>query len=120
MFALIDVNSFYVSCEQVFQPDLKGKPTVVLSNNDGCVISRSEQAKAFIKMGAPWFEIESMVKANNIAVFSSNYTYYADMSMRVMEVLASLVPKLEVYSIDEAFCDLTDIDSLHEIGRAHV
>ncbi|HGJ5892604.1 MAG TPA: translesion error-prone DNA polymerase V subunit UmuC [Arsenophonus apicola] len=117
MFALIDVNSFYVSCEQVFQPDLKGKPTVVLSNNDGCVISRSEQAKAFIKMGAPWFEIESMVKANNIAVFSSNYTYYADMSMRVMEVLASLVPKLEVYSIDEAFCDLTDIDSLHDLTQ---
>lgn len=117
MFALIDVNSFYVSCEQVFQPDLKGKPTVVLSNNDGCVISRSEQAKAFIKMGAPWFEIESMVKANNIAVFSSNYTYYADMSMRVMEVLASLVPKLEVYSIDEAFCDLTGIDSLHDLTQ---
>lgn len=117
MFALIDVNNFYVSYEQVFQPDLKGKPVVVLSNNDGCVISCSEQAKAFIKMGAAWFEIEPVVKANNITVFSSNYTYCADVGMRVMEVLTSLVPKLEVYSIDDVFCDISGIDSLYDLPK---
>ncbi|HGJ5868529.1 MULTISPECIES: translesion error-prone DNA polymerase V subunit UmuC [Arsenophonus] len=115
MFALVDVNSFYASCEQVFRPELKGKPVVVLSNNDGCVIARSRNARKHIRMGAPWFEIESFVKENNVAVFSSNYTYYADMSMRVMEVLAFLVPKLEIYSIDEAFCDLSGVSSTYDL-----
>lgn len=115
MFALVDVNSFYASCEQVFRPELKGKPVVVLSNNDGCVIARSRNARKHIRMGAPWFEIESFVKENNVAVFSSNYTYYADMSMRVMEVLAFLVPKLEIYSIDEAFCDLSGVSSTFDL-----
>lgn len=104
LFALADCNNFYASCERVFNPKLQGMPVVVLSNNDGCVIARSNEAKALgIKMGVPYFEIKKLVKAHHIQVFSSNYTLYGDMSARVMSILAECVPELEVYSIDEAF-----------------
>jgi DNA polymerase V len=108
LFGLVDCNSFYVSCEQVFQPHLEGRPVVVLSNNDGCVIARSDQAKKLgIAMGAPYFKIETFIRQNKVAVFSSNYALYGDMSRRVTQVLANFAPSLEVYSIDEAFLDLS-------------
>ncbi|TDB66837.1 Y-family DNA polymerase [Arundinibacter roseus] len=107
MYALIDCNNFYASCERVFDPKLNGKPMVVLSNNDGCVIARSNEAKALgIEMGAPAFLNEELFRKNNIHVFSSNYALYGDMSARVMRVIFDLVPALEIYSIDEAFVDL--------------
>lgn len=110
MFALVDVNSFYASCESVFRPDLKGKPVVVLSNNDGCIISRSAEAKAIgIKMGAPYFRIKDDLQRQNVAVFSSNYPLYADLSHRVMLTLAEMVPDIEIYSIDEAFINVSGI-----------
>lgn len=106
MFALADCNNFYVSCERVFRPDLEGKPVVVLSNNDGCVISRSNEAKALgIKMGIPAFEIKSLVATHNVNVFSSNYALYGDLSNRVMQTVSEFVPNYEVYSIDEIFLD---------------
>lgn len=105
--ALVDCNNFYVSCERVFAPILRRRPVIVLSNNDGCVIARSEEAKALgIKMGAPFFEIDYLISAENIAVFSSNYTLYGDMSARVMEALSYFSPEVETYSIDEAFLNL--------------
>jgi DNA polymerase V len=108
MIALIDCNNFYVSCERVFNPRLAGKPVIVLSNNDGCVIARSEEAKALgIAMGTPGFSIREVIQREGIAVFSSNYTLYGDMSRRVMEVIRSFVPRTEVYSIDEVFADLS-------------
>ena len=108
MFALADCNNFYASCERVFQPHLNGKPIIVLSNNDGCVIARSNEAKALgIKMGAPFFQIERFVRQKGIAVFSSNFALYGDMSRRVMEVLADFAPRVEVYSIDECFLDFS-------------
>ncbi len=104
MFALVDCNNFYVSCERVFRPDLNGKPVVVLSNNDGCVISRSNEAKALgIPMGAPAFKYQKMFDDHQVAVFSSNYALYGDMSARVMNLLSTFTPEIEVYSIDEAF-----------------
>src|ERR671931_932599 len=104
LFALIDCNNFYVSCERLFQPALLGKPVVVLSNNDGCVIARSDEAKALgIPMGLPAFKLADLVKAHPIEVFSSNYTLYGDLSARVMTTLAQWAPAVEVYSIDEAF-----------------
>ena len=104
MFALVDCNNSYVSCERVFNPSLKRKPVVVLSNNDGCVVARSNEAKALgIGFGTPFFKNEEMVKRHNIAVYSSNYTLYGDMSARVMKTLAAFTPDMEVYSIDEAF-----------------
>ena len=104
LFALIDCNNFYVSCERVFQPALSGKPVVVLSNNDGCVIARSEEAKALgIPMGLPAFQLADLLQEHPIEVFSSNYTLYGDMSARVMTTLAQWTPDVEVYSIDEAF-----------------
>ncbi|WP_299823363.1 Y-family DNA polymerase [uncultured Pontibacter sp.] len=107
MIALVDCNNFYASCERVFNPALRNRPVVVLSNNDGCVIARSAETKALgIKMGAPYFMIKEQVKQHNIAVFSSNYTLYGDMSNRVMKTLAEFTPNLEVYSIDESFLDL--------------
>ena len=107
MFALVDCNNFYASCERVFQPKLRGKPVVVLSNNDGCVIARSNEVKALgIDMGAPYFQIKNLIRQHGIAVFSSNYTLYGDMSARVMETLREFTSDVEVYSIDEAFCDL--------------
>ncbi len=110
MFALVDVNCFYASCETVFRPDLKGKPVVVLSNNDGCVIARSAEAKkAGIKMGAPYFKMREALTHHNVQVFSSNYALYADMSLRVMTILEEMAPSVEIYSIDEAFMDLTGV-----------
>ena len=107
MIALIDCNNFYASCERLFAPALKDKPVVVLSNNDGCIIARSEEAKALgIKMGMPLFKIEKFLIENDVAVFSSNYTLYGDMSSRVMEALNFFSPEVEIYSIDEAFISL--------------
>lgn len=111
MFALVDVNSFYASCETAFRPDLAGKPIVVLSNNDGCVISRSAEAKPFVKMGEPFFKQKESLRRQGVLTFSSNYELYADMSQRVMGVLEELLPRVEVYSIDEAFCDLTGVSN---------
>ena len=111
MYALADCNNFFVSCERVFRPDLAGKPVIVLSNNDGCAVSRSNEAKALgIKMGDPLFKIRSIVERNGVAVFSSNFPLYGDMSRRVQEVLAEYAPAVEVYSIDEAFLDLTGLE----------
>ena len=104
MFALIDCNNFYVSCERVFNPNLNGKPVVVLSNNDGCAISRSDEAKRLgIPMGAPIFKYRSIINKHNVVVLSSNYPLYADMSHRVMTTISNFIPHLEIYSIDEAF-----------------
>ncbi|HDO6831406.1 Y-family DNA polymerase [Klebsiella pneumoniae] len=115
MFALCDVNSFYASCETVFRPDLKGRPVVVLSNNDGCVIARSPEAKPFVKMGEPYFKQKDMFRRHGIIVFSSNYELYADMSNRVMTTLEELSPRCEIYSIDEAFCDLTGVRNCRDL-----
>jgi DNA polymerase V len=120
MFALLDCNNFYVSCERLFQPALLGKPVVVLSNNDGCVIARSDEAKALgIPMGLPAFKLADLLKAHPIEVFSSNYTLYGDLSARVMMTLTQWAPTVEVYSIDEAFLDLTGIstDALTPYGQ---
>jgi DNA polymerase V len=117
--ALIDVNNFYVSCERVFNPKLKNKPVVVLSNNDGCAISRSNEAKALgVVMGAPWFKMQDLVKQHGIIGLSSNYALYADMSNRVMTMLNDFSPNQEVYSIDECFLDLTGFNrDLKEYGQ---
>jgi DNA polymerase V len=104
MFALVDCNNFYASCQRVFEPHLIGKPVVILSNNDGCVIARSNEAKALgIPMGAPAFEFKKLFETNNVFVYSSNYALYGDMSSRVMNILSTFTPDIEVYSIDEAF-----------------
>lgn len=104
MFALVDCNNFYASCERVFRPDLIGKPVVVLSNNDGCVIARSNEAKALgIPMGAPAFQYDAVFNRHNVQVFSANFTLYGDMSQRVMDLLSAYTPDIEIYSIDEAF-----------------
>ena len=106
--ALVDVNNFYVSCERVFRPDLEGKPVVVLSNNDGCVVARSAEVKALgIPMGQPWFQMRELAREHRILAFSSNYTLYGDLSARVMSVLGQFAPDQEVYSIDESFLDFT-------------
>lgn len=121
MYGLVDCNNFYASCERVFNPSLNGKPVVVLSNNDGCVIARSNEAKALgIKMGIPAYQIKDLVSSHGVAVFSSNYTLYGDMSGRVMSMLAELSPEIEVYSIDEAFVNLNGIRDLESIGRKMV
>lgn len=121
VFALVDCNNFYASCERLFRPDLAGKPVLVLSNNDGCVVARSAETKALgIKMGVPVFQIKDLIRQHNIQVFSSNYPLYADLSSRVMRTLETLAPRVEVYSIDEAFLDLTGIESvcgLEDFGR---
>lgn len=112
MFALADVNSFYASCEKVFRPDLRNKPVVVLSNNDGCVIARSKEAKQLgIKMGIPWYQLKSTEFPVHVVAFSSNYELYASMSNRVMAHLEELAPRVEQYSIDEMFLDISGIDS---------
>lgn len=116
-FALIDCNSFYASCERVFRPDLAKVPIVVLSNNDGCVIARSYDAKPFIKMGEPYFQIKHKLKQHGIVPFSSNYALYGDMSERMMSLIEAMVPAVEVYSIDEASADLTGIGELDALGR---
>ena len=106
--ALVDCNSFYVSCERLFNPKIQYKPVVVLSNNDGCVISRSNEAKALgIKMGEPYFKVKELIKRNNVNIFSSNYALYGDLSRRVMKVLKTFSTNVEIYSIDEAFIDLS-------------
>lgn len=121
MIALVDCNSFYASCEQVFRPDLQGKPVVVLSNNDGCIIAANKEAKALthIPMFQPVFKIKSILKANNVTCFSSNYTLYADMSQRVMDTLREFSPTVEEYSIDESFVDLSHyaVDELSAIAH---
>ena len=111
MYALVDCNNFFVSCERVFRPDLDGKPVVVLSNNDGCVVSRSNEAKAMgIPMGQPFFKIRPLAEKGQLVAFSSNYALYGDLSSRVMSLLADAVPQIEIYSIDEAFLHLEGID----------
>ena len=108
MIALIDCNNFYASCERLFRPDLRSKPIVVLSNNDGCVVARSDESKALgIPMGVPFFKIKEQVRVHKVHVFSSNYTLYGDLSHRVMQIIESIVPDIEVYSIDESFVDLS-------------
>ncbi|WP_421505750.1 translesion error-prone DNA polymerase V subunit UmuC [Erwinia rhapontici] len=112
MYALVDVNSFYTSCETVFRPDLRGQPVVVVSNNDGCVISRSAEAKALgIKMGAPYFKLKQELQRQHVHVFSSNYALYADLSERVMMLLTEMSPGIEIYSIDEAFIDVAGVEN---------
>ena len=108
--ALVDCNSFYVSCERLFNPSIIKKPVVVLSSNDGCIISRSTEAKSLgIKMGEPYFKVEKIVKKNDVKVFSSNYSLYGDISRRVMKTLKQFSPQMEIYSIDEAFLNLSSI-----------
>lgn len=117
MFALVDVNSFYASCETAFRPDLKGRPVVVLSNNDGCVIARNAAAKALnVKMGEPYFKQKDLFHYYGVTCFSSNYELYADMSQRVMTTLEALTPRVEMYSIDEAFCDLTGVHHCRDLA----
>ncbi|MFN2365354.1 MAG: SOS mutagenesis and repair protein UmuC, partial [Desulfurivibrionaceae bacterium] len=107
VFALVDCNNFYASCERLFRPELREKPIVVLSNNDGCIIARSNEAKALgIPMGAPYFKNTALIRGRDIRVFSSNYALYGDLSHRVMSVLRELEPHVEVYSIDEAFISM--------------
>tara|TARA_B100000700_G_scaffold291070_1_gene349769 strand:- start:50 stop:1327 length:1278 start_codon:yes stop_codon:yes gene_type:complete len=118
--ALIDCNSFYVSCERLFNPKIQNVPVVVLSNNDGCVISRSNEAKKLgIKMGEPYFKVKDLVKKNKVQIFSSNYALYGDLSRRVMKVLKGFTDKIEIYSIDEAFLDLSHIkdEQVEEYGK---
>ncbi len=117
--ALVDANNFYCSCERAFNAALQGKPVIVLSNNDGCVVARSNEVKPFIKMGQPVFECQELIEQHHIQVFSSNYPLYADVSNRIMQILATFSSHIEVYSIDEAWIDLSHIPraSLSEYGR---
>lgn len=120
MFALVDCNNFYVSCERVFSPTLEGKPVAVLSNNDGCIISRSNELKTLgVKMGTPFYQLKPFIARYGIEVRSSNYELYGDMSRRVMEILTGFAPEVEQYSIDEAFLQLTlpDADAYPDFGR---
>lgn len=119
MYGLCDCNNFFVSCERVFRPDLEGRPVVVLSNNDGCVVARSNEAKAIgVGMGQPYFQAKGLLERHGGTVFSSNYTLYGDLSRRVMTTLRSLVEEIEIYSIDEAFFNLEGYDEpLDELGR---
>lgn len=118
MYALVDCNNFYASCERVFNPALVGVPVIVLSNNDGCVIARSNESKKIgIKMGVPYYQIKNEIRKHGIKVFSSNYTLYGDMSNRVMTILSSFTPNIEIYSIDEAFLDMSGMKNLEEYGK---
>jgi DNA polymerase V len=119
IFALVDCNNFYVSCERVFEPSLEGRPVVVLSNNDGCVVARSEEAKRLgIGMGVAFFKVKDLAHKHGVEALSSNYSLYADMSRRVMDTLCNFTPEIEVYSIDEAFLNLSGLgDNLTEYGR---
>jgi len=115
LFALVDVNNFYVSCERVFAPQLEKTPMVVLSNNDGCAVARSAEVKALgVKMGTPWFQMKDLAKQHGILACSSNYTLYHDMSQRVVEILRQFTPKLEVYSVDESFLQIESVLNAHE------
>ena len=123
MFAIIDCDNCFVSCERVFRPDLNGKPVVVLSNNDGCVVARSNEAKKLgIKAGTPYFQLKDLFPGQEIAVFSSNYELYLDMTDRVMSLVRKEVPEFYRYSIDEGFCDLSGMESSllthHSSGEA--
>ncbi len=118
MFALVDCNNFYVSCERVFDPSLREQPVVVLSNNDGCIIARSNEAKALgVKMGDPLFKVRDVLERHSVRVFSSNYELYGDMSRRVMTLLAQLAPDISQYSIDECFLDLHGVPDLSGFGQ---
>ena len=118
MYALIDGNTFYASCERVFQPMLRNRPVVVLSNNDGCIVTLTKEAKALgLKRGMPIFQVKDVIEDNDVKVFSSNYELYGDMSARMMKTIASLVPEVEVYSIDECFADLTGVADLTALGH---
>ncbi len=120
MYALVDCNNFYASCERLFRPDLAGKPIVILSNNDGCIISRSDEAKALgIPMGAPEFKVRTELKEKEITVFSSNYPLYGDLSERVMEILRQFTLNIEVYSIDEAFLNFDGFEKLNYNDYGH-
>jgi DNA polymerase V len=120
LLGLVDCNNFYVSCERVFRPDLIGKPVMVLSNNDGCVVARSKEVKDLgVKMGVPVFQVQQLINQHQIQLFSSNYTLYADMSSRVMATLEAFAPAMEVYSIDEAFLDLTGVCQQDPVAYAH-
>ncbi len=120
LLALVDCDAFYVSCERVFRPDLIGKPVAVLSNNDGCVVARSQEIKKLgVKMGVPVFQIQHLVKQHNIQLLSSNFSLYADLSARVMTILEEFAPRLELYSIDEAFLDLTGVCQQDPIAYGH-
>ena len=113
MKAIIDCNSFYCSCEKLFKPELEGKPVIVLSNNDGCIISRTDEAKKIgVEMGGPYFQAKPLIEKHGVSTFSSNYNLYGDLSWRVMETLRRMLPpgSVEVYSVDEAFLDLAHID----------
>lgn len=115
--ALVDADNFYVSCERIFRPDLRGSPVVVLSNNDGCVVARSPEVKEMgVKMGTPFFRLRDLPRGNDITAFSSNYELYGDISARIMQVLGGVSPKLEPYSIDEAFLEL-DSEGAEDVGR---
>ncbi len=117
-FALVDCNNFYVACEKLFRPDLRDKPVVVLSNNDGCIVSRSPEAKALgLKMAMPYFHANALIRRHGVIPFSSNYALYADISNRVMATLEHLAPRIEIYSIDEAFVDCTGIPDLLGFGQ---
>ena len=119
MFALIDGNSFYASCERVFRPELEKRPVVVLSNNDGCIVTLTKEAKALgLKRGVPLFQVKEVIERNQVAVFSSNYELYGDMSARMMATIASLVPAIETYSIDECFADLSGLTHLTVLGQS--
>lgn len=114
IFALVDVNNFYVSCERAFNPKLEGAPMVVLSNNDGCAVARSAEAKALgIKMGEPWHKLKDLARLHGILAYSSNYTLYGDMSQRAVEVLSAFTPHLEVYSVDECFLQIESVLKLY-------
>src|SRR5579872_6126087 len=120
VFALVDCNNFYVSCERVFDAALHNKPVIVLSNNDGCVVARSNESKKLgIKMGQPFFQCQDIIERHNVQVFSSNYSLYAELSSRIMKILAQFSPAVEEFSIDEAFLSLGElaIDDLTEYGK---
>jgi DNA polymerase V len=118
MIALADCNNFYVSCERIFNPLIRNKPAVVLSNNDGCVIARSNEAKALgIKMGDPAFKNRNIFEKHNVTIFSTNFALYGDFSNRVMSVLAEAIPRIEIYSIDEAFLDYSGLSEPLEHAR---
>ena len=118
VFALVDCNSFYASCERVFNPKIQNKPVVVLSNNDGCIVARTNEAKALgIKMGEPLFKARKIIEKNNVKVFSSNYTLYGSMSNRVMKILEQLFPNIEIYSIDEAFMEISSLKKIYNYSK---
>ena len=118
VFALADCNSFYASCERVFNPKLKSKPVIVLSNNDGCIVARTNEAKALgIKMGEPLFKAKKIIEKNNVKVFSSNYTLYGSMSNRIMKILEQSFPNIEIYSIDEAFMEISSLKKIYNYSK---